>query len=341
MKQIYLKKMIICWMTLIFLAAYAMPGVAAADKPIANNEKEDLECEIDGPTQGIVGENYTFTVVKSDIQNHRKYKWIANVSVENCIYKNVTNSPLSLEKGNWSSMEVELWRLQEWSYSKSFTMQWDKPGKYMVCARVKNDAKEYKATEWDIHNITIKKEVALETNIQMESNDVEINEKETMYITGEKINFEVIVNNGSSPYGYSWSFGDGTSSEEKNPVHVFHKPGSYQIEVTVTDDEGNTDTTVKTIMVKDDHPRILAVNGGKGIKATIKPDKLPVEWSIHIDGAILGEQQQGEIPREVTGNISSTFLAVGKITITISANDIIKQYRGFSLGSYIFNIQKI
>lgn len=35
-----------------------------------------------------------------------------------------------------------------------------------------------------------------------------------------------------------WDFGDGTASDEPNPVHVFDKPGLYAVTLTVTDAEG-------------------------------------------------------------------------------------------------------
>ena len=37
-----------------------------------------------------------------------------------------------------------------------------------------------------------------------------------------------------------WDFGDGTASDEPNPVHVFEKPGLYSVTLTVTDAEGGS-----------------------------------------------------------------------------------------------------
>ena len=41
--------------------------------------------------------------------------------------------------------------------------------------------------------------------------------------------------------GYSWNFGDGTTSTEQNPVHTFYYNGNYTVTLTVfgIDDEGN------------------------------------------------------------------------------------------------------
>lgn len=46
--------------------------------------------------------------------------------------------------------------------------------------------------------------------------------------------------NFSSPAGtsYLWNFGDGTSSNEQNPVHVFSKPGKYNVCLTTQTSKG-------------------------------------------------------------------------------------------------------
>ena len=46
---------------------------------------------------------------------------------------------------------------------------------------------------------------------------------------------------------YLWDFGDGTTSTEIHPFHRYHQPGTYEVTLTVTDDEGNVYS--KTISV--------------------------------------------------------------------------------------------
>jgi PKD repeat protein len=40
--------------------------------------------------------------------------------------------------------------------------------------------------------------------------------------------------------GYSWNFGDGTSSNQANPLHIYNNAGSYTATLTVTDNNGAT-----------------------------------------------------------------------------------------------------
>jgi PKD repeat protein len=48
---------------------------------------------------------------------------------------------------------------------------------------------------------------------------------------------------------YAWAFGDGSGSPDPNPSYTYNSAGTYQAVLTVTDDDGATDTAVVTIGV--------------------------------------------------------------------------------------------
>ncbi len=50
---------------------------------------------------------------------------------------------------------------------------------------------------------------------------------------------------------YSWDFGDGNTSTSQNPVHSYSADGSYTVSLTVTDDQGATNTSNQTVTVSD------------------------------------------------------------------------------------------
>ncbi|MFX0136354.1 MAG: PKD domain-containing protein [Candidatus Hodarchaeota archaeon] len=65
------------------------------------------------------------------------------------------------------------------------------------------------------------------------------------------VSFTTNVSGGSLPYNYSWSFGDGSTSNQQNPHHIYSQVGRYIVSLTVTDNDGNYNTKTITINVTD------------------------------------------------------------------------------------------
>ncbi|AOR23362.1 collagenase [Clostridium taeniosporum] len=55
---------------------------------------------------------------------------------------------------------------------------------------------------------------------------------------GEKIKFTSECSTDDSNFSYVWDFGDGNTSNEKNPTHIYKTSGNYSIELKVTDSKG-------------------------------------------------------------------------------------------------------
>jgi len=53
---------------------------------------------------------------------------------------------------------------------------------------------------------------------------------------------------------WNWSFGDGNYSELQNPTHQYADNGTYNVTLTVTDDDGSTNITTKPIIVLNVEP---------------------------------------------------------------------------------------
>ena len=67
----------------------------------------------------------------------------------------------------------------------------------------------------------------------------------------EQGNASRIIFTNESVYGvsYSWSFGDGSLSDETSPVHTYAAPGSYEVELSVTGLYGDVEKITKTVEI--------------------------------------------------------------------------------------------
>jgi len=69
-------------------------------------------------------------------------------------------------------------------------------------------------------------------------------------VRGGIVEFDFTPSQGVAPYGYSWSFGDGNHSSEKNPTHRYSTIGTYTVTVTVADKAGIKCHWATTITVR-------------------------------------------------------------------------------------------
>ena len=77
----------------------------------------------------------------------------------------------------------------------------------------------------------------------------------------EQVNFtDLSVDYDGSIVSWFWDFDDGNTSTGQDPTHSYSDLGIYNVELTVTDNEGLTDSIIKALTVNNELPRISNVN---------------------------------------------------------------------------------
>jgi len=119
---------------------------------------------------------------------------------------------------------------------------------------------------------------------------------------------------------YLWDFGDGYSSTEKNPSFTFQEPGYHEVRLTVTDDDGLTDTIVKDIFVGSSPPVV---------NFTFTPSSPSVGETVHFTdlseddvGVVAWEWFFGEGGVSTERNPSYTFKKPGRYSVTLYVTDV-------------------
>lgn len=155
---------------------------------------------------------------------------------------------------------------------------------------------------------------------------------------GQSVHFTGSATGGTTPYTWAWTFGDGGTSTDQNPDHIYAAAGNYTATLTVTDAASNTatDTAAVTIIAAVPHFSIESIKGGLGITAVIKNtgtvDATGVSWKIQLTGGLIliGKSKTGSvnIAAGATATVKDMVLGFGKTTITVTAGDASKTATG-------------
>ncbi|PEO41909.1 collagenase, partial [Bacillus pseudomycoides] len=147
------------------------------------------------------------------------------------------------ESEDWKAMSkqinqsLEQLAQKEWSGYKTVTA-------YFVNYRVNaNNQFEYDVV---FHGVATGEEEkqTIKVNMNGPYNEM-LNEKVEFHSDGTE-------STGGKIVSYLWDFGDGTTSTEANPTHVYGKEGTYAARLTVKDNKGNVGRGQTTVTVKKD-----------------------------------------------------------------------------------------
>jgi len=147
-------------------------------------------------------------------------------------------------------------------------------------------------------------------------------------VAGAKINFTATASGGSSPYSFTWNFGDGTANVaggSTNPnaqSHTYTKTGTFTVKVNATDSTGKIATATSTVNISTTIPPLSVSLSGPGsggigssltISATATGGSTPYSFSWT---AIGGSPSSG------TGSsLSTTYGSPGTYTVSVTVTD--------------------
>ena len=73
------------------------------------------------------------------------------------------------------------------------------------------------------------------------------------------IHFKSLLQNFNDNGDYEWDFGDGISSTNANPTHVYDTEGTYNCTLSVTSDSSNTSDSIMINVYKNNPPKIKII----------------------------------------------------------------------------------
>ncbi|HEV8361280.1 MAG TPA: PKD domain-containing protein, partial [Candidatus Thermoplasmatota archaeon] len=121
--------------------------------------------------------------------------------------------------------------------------------------------------------------------------------------------------------GWLWAFGDGATSTERNPTHTYSRLGTFQVDLTASDNDGGTHTAeIAKVKVKNLHPRSGAAS------STTEANRVdPVQFtdqSSDPDGSVAAWLWNfGDGTTSAEQNPAHTFGSLGTFTVGLHVTD--------------------
>src|SRR5918998_772417 len=155
------------------------------------------------------------------------------------------------------------------------------------------------------------------------ANIADIRQEETPWVL-----FEILTDGGRPPFTCEWDFGDGATSDECGPNHVYRNTGTYTASVTVTDSAGQT--------ASDATPPFNITNTGNNtgpltVSAIIEIDQLEtpvVRFDTYYEGGIEPHTCEWDLGDGTTADtcyISHIYENIGTYTATVTVTDYLSQ----------------
>lgn len=194
------------------------------------------------------------------------------------------------------------------SEDRNSTHQYSAKGNYTVTLTVTDNHGAQTSTNKTvaIHNIPPTASFTYSSNELMVGEDI--------WFTDESTDPE------NQQLSWLWNFGDGHTSTAKNPAHKYQSKGTYEVMLTVMDDEGLTSDTSKIITVLNQLPTASFTH--TPTNPTIQETVSFLDVSQDLYGSVTSWFWDfGDATSSTSQNPSHTFAQKGEYTITLTVTD--------------------
>lgn len=136
-----------------------------------------------------------------------------------------------------------------------------------------------------------------------------------------QVEFSALVLNGAAPYTYAWVFGDGGTSIEANPTHIYTSTGPFWVVLTVTDASALTTTSTALIDARAVSLKIVNILAGE----TLEPAEA------------IGFKAGGDLNPDETLSRAETigFISGGVIETSEELSSHVSESLGFTAGGAV------
>jgi len=140
--------------------------------------------------------------------------------------------------------------------------------------------------------------------------------------TTTTVTFTASVTGGTFPYNYQWDLGDGATSSGVYTSHLYAYSGTYTIQLTVTDNSGQSYSTSQTVTVIGSQIQPLTTD------FNYKPSQTTVDTTVTFDAAATGgtgpytfSWDLGDASTATGTNIDHTYTKASNYTVVLTTTD--------------------
>ncbi|OVE78596.1 hypothetical protein BVY01_05045 [bacterium I07] len=185
------------------------------------------------------------------------------------------------------------------------------PGTYTVQLKVQDNSTSTSDTDTDELTIIV-------------NNPPVASAGEDQWVTSSELRFD--GTNSSDEDGqitqYLWDFGDGQQSTESAPVHVYARPGRYEVMLTVTDDSETSTNTATDALIVTVNQKPIADAGMAIVGAPGQSLSFDGSGSVDPDGNLAGaEWDFGDGNTETGQTVTHVFDKPGTYAVRLSVKD--------------------